>query len=279
MPDFPSTTSASDVWTLKDVEEAKLGSNFPLITPLVTPSVEYLIVAGGGGGSDDVAGGGGAGGLLSGTVSVTAGLYNIVIGNGGIRGTTTFSSSGTAAENGGNTTAFGLTAVGGGRGAARRDGSFVGVTANAGGSGGGGAYPATAGASGTAGQGNAGASGVSTTSGGGGGGAGGAGSGVTGGVGSASSITGTSTTYAVGGAGGLNPGPGGARNSAYGSGGGGGGNSPINSSTAGQNGVAIIAYSSTFPLATATTGSPSYSGVSRSGYHVYTFTGSGSITF
>jgi hypothetical protein len=43
--------------------------------------------------------------------------------------------------------------------------------------------------------------------------------------------------------------------------------------------VVIIAYSQDFPVAAATTGSPTYSGVSRSGFHVYTFTGSGSITF
>jgi hypothetical protein len=43
--------------------------------------------------------------------------------------------------------------------------------------------------------------------------------------------------------------------------------------------VVIIAYPQTFPAATATTGSPSYSSVSRSGYHVYTFTGTGTITF
>jgi hypothetical protein len=47
----------------------------------------------------------------------------------------------------------------------------------------------------------------------------------------------------------------------------------------GGSGVVIIAYPSTFSAATATTGSPTYSTVSRSGYHVYTFTASGSITF
>jgi hypothetical protein len=41
----------------------------------------------------------------------------------------------------------------------------------------------------------------------------------------------------------------------------------------------IIAYSQEFTEAVATTGSPTYSGSSRSGFHVYTFTGSGSITF
>jgi hypothetical protein len=43
--------------------------------------------------------------------------------------------------------------------------------------------------------------------------------------------------------------------------------------------VVIIAYSQDFTQAVATTGSPTYSGVSRAGFHVYTFTGSGSITF
>jgi hypothetical protein len=41
----------------------------------------------------------------------------------------------------------------------------------------------------------------------------------------------------------------------------------------------IIAYPDTFPAAIATTGSPTISTVSRPGYRVYTFTGSGSITF
>jgi hypothetical protein len=42
--------------------------------------------------------------------------------------------------------------------------------------------------------------------------------------------------------------------------------------------VVIVAYSSVYRIAL-TTGSPTYSNTSRSGYHVYTFTGSGSITF
>jgi hypothetical protein len=41
----------------------------------------------------------------------------------------------------------------------------------------------------------------------------------------------------------------------------------------------IIAYPSSFDIASATTGSPTYSSVSRTGYHVYIFTGSGTITF
>jgi hypothetical protein len=41
----------------------------------------------------------------------------------------------------------------------------------------------------------------------------------------------------------------------------------------------IVAYPQTFPAASSTTGSPTYSSVSRAGYHVYTFTGTGTITF
>jgi hypothetical protein len=41
----------------------------------------------------------------------------------------------------------------------------------------------------------------------------------------------------------------------------------------------ILAYPKTFPVASSTTGSPTYSADSRLGYHVYTFTGSGTITF
>jgi hypothetical protein len=50
-------------------------------------------------------------------------------------------------------------------------------------------------------------------------------------------------------------------------------------SAAGGSGVVIIAYPSSFPAATSTTGSPAVSTSSRPGYRVYTFTGSGSITF
>lgn len=93
-------------------------------------SVEYLIVAGGGGGSgnfyDDGAGGG-AGGLVTGTTTVTAQAYTVTVGGGGAR------SSGGAGSTGGNSVAFGLTALGGGGGAGHRG------VGQPGGSGGGGA--------------------------------------------------------------------------------------------------------------------------------------------
>jgi hypothetical protein len=65
-------------------------------------------------------------------------------------------------------------------------------------------------------------------------------------------------------------------------GGGGGGRYQSGVSAAGANGgsgVVIIAYPDTFALAAATTGSPTVDSSSRAGFHVYTFTGSGSITF
>ena len=87
--------------------------------------VEYLIVAGGGGGSGnfyDDGGGGGGGGLIIGTIDVSPQDYTVVVGAGG-----TWSSG-----SGGNTSAFGLTALGGGGGGGHRS------AGNAGGSGGGG---------------------------------------------------------------------------------------------------------------------------------------------
>jgi hypothetical protein len=64
-------------------------------------------------------------------------------------------------------------------------------------------------------------------------------------------------------------------------GGGGGASGRLDGSVAaaGGSGLVVIAYSQTFRAATATTGSPTYSSTSRGGFHVYTFTGSGSITF
>jgi hypothetical protein len=46
---------------------------------------------------------------------------------------------------------------------------------------------------------------------------------------------------------------------------------------AGGSGIVIIRWSTAYLQAASTTGSPSYS--STGGYHIYTFTGSGSITF
>ena len=62
---YPTTSSASDVWSLRDAYKAEAGDNWPALSePL---SVDYLIIAGGGGGGEWQGGGGGAGGYLTGT--------------------------------------------------------------------------------------------------------------------------------------------------------------------------------------------------------------------
>lgn len=181
----------------------------------------YLIVAGGGSGGNSLgsstyaSAGGGAGGYLSGTQTLAAGTtYSITVGAGG-----------TAPANGGNSTALGFTAIGGGVGVP------VGGGSKNGGSGGGGGDPVgsgdTTGGTGTAGQGNNGgnnAGGQGTSAGG--GGAGAAGSGTQGGVGLSSSITGSAVFRAGGGSGG-------GSGSVAGGNGGGGTGAPFASSTAG----------------------------------------------
>jgi hypothetical protein len=71
----------------------------------------------------------------------------------------------------------------------------------------------------------------------------------------------------------------GTANTGGGGGGGGGNGNYVSFGANGGSGVVIIAYPTTYPAAAGTTGSPTYSTVSRTGYHVYTFTASGSITF
>ena len=178
--------------------------------------VEYLIVGGGGGGGSDNAGGGGAGGLLTGFTTVSPQTYTITIGGRGQGANGASGGTARGATNGGNSSAFGLTAIGGGRGASGGSSGQVAGTQNpaTGGSGGGGDGEAQkAGAAGTAGQGNAGGNGDTTGDGGGGGGggAGGAGQngggflarqGGNGGPGIASNITGELVGYAGGGGGG-----------------------------------------------------------------------------
>ena len=152
-----------------------------------------VLIVGGGGASKFTAnsgqGGGGAGGMITDdALSLTSGAHTVTIGAGG--------TIGTFPQNGENTTAFGLTAIGGGAGAFR-DGGQQGP--GSGGSGGGESRNNTGpGGAGTAGQGFQGGSGDSANLGGGGG-AGGAGSAGSGGPGKASNITGSSVTYARGG--------------------------------------------------------------------------------
>lgn len=159
-------------------------------------AVDYLIVAGGGSGGCGngtayEAGGGGAGGVIVGSTTVSQQAYSFTVGAGGIP-------SGGLGQNGSNSSAFGFTAIGGGRGATGNTG-----TGGNGGSGGGGSHSATAAGTGTAGQGYAGETPPGTSRGGGGGGA--AEPGGTDGVGSGGdgvlvSITGTPQYFGGGGA-------------------------------------------------------------------------------
>ena len=162
-------------------------------------TVEYFIVAGGGGGGTNNGGaGGGAGGLISGFTTLSAGSYSIVVGSGGSVNTI-----------GDNSSAFGFTAIGGGRGenqgqnAGGGDGGSGGGAAGGGGSGTASTY---LGGSGTQGQGNDGGRGWYENyhdGAGGGGGAGGAGQngvryGGDGGVGSTTTIISSSGASGAG---------------------------------------------------------------------------------
>ena len=166
-----------------------------------TRSIDYLIVGGGGGG-----------GVLMGTAAnQAAGSYTIQVGLGGAGDNQpSWPNSFSSGASGQPSSAFGVTALGGGGGGTYNfGGSQVGDALN-GGSGGGASHGGIIGA-GTAGQGSAGGTGTGgsgDSSGGGGGGAGQAGfAGTTalagrGGDGVASDITGTQAYYGGGGAGG-----------------------------------------------------------------------------
>lgn len=199
------TMSSAGAYT---VHTFTTSGSFTVTSNPANKTLEILVVAGGGGGGGGHAGGGGGGGgLISSTaVSATNGSYTITVGGGGTGG------SGPPLA-GSNSSAFGSTAIGGGRG-----GQESYNPGGLGGSGGGGCgvLGNHTGGSGTAGQGYAGGSGNNSISGGygvggGGGGAGQAGAnafnsggygGGNGGNGLSSSITGTAVYYAGGGGGG-----------------------------------------------------------------------------
>ncbi len=197
-------------------------------------TIDYLIVAGGGGGGKDLGGGGGAGGYRYFTsVSLAAGTFAAVVGDGGA-GSTSTSNKG---SNGDNSSFNGSTSNGGGGGASRSSGAGAG-----GGSGGGGAgvFTSSTGAGGgnyggySPVEGYDGGAAIGNRYGGGaGGGAGGVGApantsgvanpggnGGVGGVGLSNSITGSAVFYAGGGGG---CGGGGGSAGAGGNGGGGAG--------------------------------------------------------
>jgi hypothetical protein len=264
--------------------------------------LEYLLVAGGGGGAN-TGSGGGAGGVLKGMIGIIPqSTYNIIVGTGGASLPNGTAGSG---SNGQNTTAFGLTAIGGGGGVTH--GNTAG--GSSGGSGGGGAilHPTSTasisiGGDGTIGQGNKGGNGYSQGSNwsgcsGGGGGAGQAGTdgGNSPGVGKGGDgILWYGNYYGGGGGGGevngsyvgsgglggggnavINaPGQNGTANT----GGGGGGGSFLNGNyyAGGTGGSGIVIIRSATP-ASITTGSVATS--TDGTINIYTFTGNGSITF
>ena len=233
-----------------------------------TNNFDYLIIAGGGGGGGGYqGGGGGAGGMLSGLASLNAESYLVTVGDGGRR-----AQSGQVNLNGDNSTALGVTVIGGGRGSGEMQafGGPANYGATSGGSGGGTGHsiyqPAL---QGTALQGNAGGTNwggcCSNAGGGGAGGVGGyapsQGNAGVGGAGRSSNITGTVTFYAGGGgganransnrasggsggggAGGNNDTGGTGLSNTGGGGGGGGSNVGTGISGAGGSGVVIIAY-------------------------------------
>jgi hypothetical protein len=174
--------------------------------PAGAATVEYLIVGGGGGGGADMGGGGGGGGVLEGTFTVSASSYPIVVGAGGLSSGQPYGSRNANSRGAGgqSSSAFGVTALGGGGGAGIHDNGNAPALAGFA-SGGGSSANRQNWANGTEGQGNRGGNSAGTWYAGGGGGAGGVGSngtgaGAAGGQGITSSILGT--TYWFGGGGG-----------------------------------------------------------------------------
>lgn len=240
------------------------------------PLAAILVVAGGGGGGSRHGGGGGAGGLIyTSNFSVATGTYPVVVGGGGGGTASGAGANQDTATSGGNSSIFGLVAIGGGAGR----GASTGV---AGGSGGGGG-PGASGGSGIMGQGYAGGLGLYSTyyMGGGGGGAGGVGAAPSypsiieapGGTGVSNSITGTSIVYAAGGkAGSYNVNTVGVAGAANTGNGGGGAGGETNGGAAGGSGVVIVSYPT--GSMTATGGIITTSG----GYTIHRFTSNGTFT-
>ena len=176
-----ATTTTSGPYTVVTVPRTLINKVGGWRAPDSITAITALVLGGGGGGGGGYqGGGGGAGGFLESTVTIDPrSIYSIRVGVGGLGATNPASPS-----SGDTSTAFGMTAVGGGAGMSEFNVSTLNVQYNAGsgGSGGGGAHGTvrTAG-TGIDGQGNAGAFGrdifptCSQLAGGGGGGAGSAG--------------------------------------------------------------------------------------------------------
>lgn len=151
-------TGGDDIFEVYDTQDSKFynvhqfnsNGTFSVSSAFAGAQVDALIVAGGGGGGHDEGGGGGAGGVLfTRDIAVSENNYSIVVGSGGRGGTDG------GATNGGDSEAFGLTALGGGAGGG---GGQSGLPEDGGSGGGGTGEPnysnGEAGGSGVSGQGN-----------------------------------------------------------------------------------------------------------------------------
>ena len=120
MADFPEKgfTKASNIWTLKNIERARKGDQWPDTLAFIE-TIDAVLVGAGGAGGTYGGGAGGGGGIVYLTDIVASGTITIAIGAGGV-GAANHSTQGVAAI-GGNTTL-----------------SFVGTTHTAYGGGGGG---------------------------------------------------------------------------------------------------------------------------------------------
>lgn len=257
------------------------------LDPVITPHnnlAQYLVAAGGGGyGSNapNLVGGGGGGSVRTGAQALAVGSYAITVGAAGSPGT-----------NGGDSSALGVTAVGGGYGGRDFNQDHSATAAGSGGNGGGAGNAQFLGVGATSGDLGRGPDwqsqtpGVSTDHGhdggrdhvnasGGGGGAGGPGGDATqnnggaGGPGVPSDITGALAYYGAGGAGCGLTSDGHASASAYGGGGYGGWRNPA---TAAQPGVVVVRY----PTGTITATGGTMTTVD--GWTIHSFTASGTLT-
>jgi hypothetical protein len=288
-----------------------LATNFNPLRDQKTATVEYLVVAGGGGGAGGFNstvignGGGGAGGLLTATgYAITTGsTITVTVGSGGAGGSPADNSAGKGVQ--GNPSVFGaIICTGGGYGAG--SGGQGGAGGSGGGNGGNNFWGVDNGGPAILGQGNKGGSNY-YGQGSGGGGAGSVGlppqmnnGSSFGGTGLCSNITGQQIFYAGGGGGGNYTsgvdygisygGAGGGGNGSYqagapilptngttNTGGGGGGGSSNNSGGSGGSGIVIIRYPQNLAAPASITGNPQI--LYNSGYQIYVWTSSGSITF
>ena len=115
-----STLSFRDIQASNVVVVVKKTGTSTIVIQNTLQNAEVLIVGGGGGGSFSAGGGGGAGGIVYvANATITAGTYSVTVGEGGSGATV----DGGPGVGGSNTTAFGLTAHGGGGGAHNTTGS------------------------------------------------------------------------------------------------------------------------------------------------------------